>query len=130
MAETLLSPTTIHLYGRQLEDLKVALGELPDTGPPPDNSDGGPPPRLGGNNFLLNQLKAHVADGLPDQYPRFARIYCFGYEGAIYDLARPQIFLVHGLGTLAEGPVPGPPGIATNERRYSRAPGELDRTAV
>jgi hypothetical protein len=31
--------------------------------------------------------------------PNLARIYAFSFEGAFYQLARPAIFLVHGLGT-------------------------------
>src|ERR1700734_553094 len=35
----------------------------------------------------------------PAQSPYFARIYAFSFEGAIYNLPRPSIFLVHGFGT-------------------------------
>src|SRR5256885_16903976 len=123
MAETLLSATTVLLYGRELEDLKLEPGHLPGNGEPPRDTAPGSPPRLGRNNFLRNQLGAHLG-GPPERFPRFARIYCFGYEGAIYDLSRPQIFLVHGSGTLVEGPIPGK---QTEQLRYWRAPGTLDR---
>ena len=125
MPETLLGATTIHLFGRVVADLTLQFHE-PSHGKPPKDASGAPPPRLGGNNFLMDQLFAHVSDA-PELRPRFARVYCFAYEGTIYDLLRPQIFLVHGEGTLAEGPVPG---TDKEQLRYSRAPGKVDRTGT
>jgi hypothetical protein len=34
--------------------------------------------------------------------PQFARIYAFSFEGALYGMPRPSIFLVHGVGTLVD----------------------------
>ena len=44
---------------------------------------------------------------LEDQFgpdARFARIYGFSFDGAYYDLARPVVFLVHGVGILVTDP--------------------------
>jgi hypothetical protein len=51
-----------------------------------------------------------------------ARIYAFSYEGHYYDLSRPAIFLVHGIGTAAEPNKPGP--------GQSRGPASGDETGV
>ena len=80
--ETLLSPSAVKLYGREINGLKVDL-----TG-------GGNP--LGANSFLRQQLKANGA--------RFARIYGFSFEGLYRPLQRPAIFLVHGDGDNASPP--------------------------
>jgi hypothetical protein len=48
-----------------------------------------------GNKFLLNQLAAANAG--------FARIYAFSFEGAVYALPKPTIFLVHGAGIKVDG---------------------------
>jgi hypothetical protein len=34
--------------------------------------------------------------------PQFARIYAFSFEGALYGMPRPSIFLVHGIGTVVD----------------------------
>lgn len=123
MSETLLSPSNVLLYGRELKDLKFEL--WPPTGDIPDDESSHPPPRLSANNFLAQQLAAYPRDA--ERSPRFARIYGFSYEGQYYDLARPTILLVHGPGTDPEAPRP------TGERpgrRYSRAPADADRTGV
>ncbi len=116
MAERLLSPSRVLLYGRVVADLHI--------GPPPP-----PPPELvpasGANTFLNNQLAAAGA--------QFARIYGFAYEGHYYDLARPALFLVHGAGQAAERPVLGPPGAgggAGPPTRAARGADETDRTGV
>ena len=120
MPETLLSPSTILLYGRELEDLKLEFTPLPDT-PEKKNKDS-PPPRMSANDFLQDQLGAFEKDS--KRSPRFARIYGYSYEGHYYDLARPTIMLVHGPGTDPEGP--RPPAVP----RVSRAPADVDRTGV
>ena len=76
--ESLLSPTSIKLYGREFAPFTV--GAAADF-----------PANLGASQFLRAQLTAADA--------RFARIYGFTYEGQYYDLPRPTIFLVHGAGT-------------------------------
>ena len=127
MAERLLNLSTVLLYGRRVEDLEVRYSR-PDTTPIP-NTAPGPTPRLSANNFLDNQLGfGSNADPVDDGRRAFiARIYGFSFEGHYYDLASPTLFLVHGLGTLAEGPLPSN---LTESQRYSRAPGTADRTGM
>lgn len=92
MPESLLSPSSVKLFGRLFAELVLNRVEPPD------------PPALGANNFLLKQLRAPEA-GL-------ARIYAFAYEGDIYFLPKPYVFLVHGQGTLVVEPgrYPNDPG--------------------
>ena len=105
MAETLLSPSGILLYGRVLQDITFTFVE-PDTQDP--NASVPPPPRRGDHRFLRNQLAAgrdaSTGDPIPEERPYLARIYGFSYEGRYYDLPKPAIFLVHGLGVDPEQP--------------------------
>jgi hypothetical protein len=84
MAETLLSPSNILLYGRVVDDLSIK--PLAGAHSPFIIA------RAGGNRELESQLTAKEA--------AIARIYSFSYEGAYYDLPRPALFLVHGTGVL------------------------------
>lgn len=86
--ETLLSASSIFLYGRLVGDLQLVK----------DTEENRRPRRKGANLFLQNQLNADLA--------AFARIYAFAFEGYIYDLARPALFLVHGGGHEIDGPEP------------------------
>jgi hypothetical protein len=116
MAETLLSPSNILLYGRVVDDLRIQ-----------DSVHGGDThspfirPRAGGDRDLEHQLTAANAT--------IARIYSFSYEGAYYDLPQPALFLVHGEGLLVTNASPkdgeggGTPG-------GSIAPGEPSLTGV
>jgi hypothetical protein len=124
MAETLLSISTVLLYGRIVTDLSINHTRSSTT-PIPDDVDSSNLPRLGRNNFLDHQLSAD--QNKPDKKPYVARIYGFSFEGHYYDLPKPSLFVVHGKGTLAEGPVPG---ISSVEQRYSRAPGSAERTGM
>jgi len=109
-----------------MEDLRVQYAK-PQRDPIPNSSDG-PPPMLGENNFLHSQLYAGRGNPAnPDYQVHFARIYGFSFEGHYYDLPRPSLFLVHGEGTLAEGPVPSS---TFESQRYSRAPSGVDRTGT
>jgi hypothetical protein len=76
MPETLLSPSQIKLFGRKFIGLEIKKDELK--------------PTLGQNNFLLAQIL--------DERAILARIYAFAYEGALYFLPKPYVFLVHGDG--------------------------------
>ena len=78
MSESLLSPSQIKLFGREFAELTLNY-------PSPDN-----PQPLGNNNFLVQQLTAPGA--------RLARIYAFAYEGDLFFLPKPYVFLVHGKG--------------------------------
>ena len=79
MPETLLTPSSIKLFGRVMKSLTYA-NDTAGTG-------------LGDNKFLQRQLEVHG-----DNPPKLARIYAFSFEGAYYALPRPAIFLVHGTG--------------------------------
>jgi Pentapeptide repeats (8 copies) len=58
------------------------------------------------NSFSISSNPANATGGnavpivavFPNTEPNFARIYAFTFEGAIYTLPRPSIFLVHGAG--------------------------------
>ena len=80
MPESLMSPSSIKLFGRIVEGIKL---DAPPVAP-----------GLGANNFLLQR---QLSNG--DNPPTLARIYAFSFEGAYYELPRPPIFLVHGSGT-------------------------------
>jgi hypothetical protein len=143
MAETLLSPSNILLYGRVLTDLTLNLPRDPTLDPPTSAASRrgagttaaastapgatvaatvSSPQKGGQNRFLERQLTADKGD--PARVPALARIYGFSYEGHYYDLARPAIFLVHGPGDDPEAPRP------TSDPRVSRAPADADRTGI
>ena len=79
MPETLLSPSGIKLFGREVQglELKAPKGGWDKLG-------------IGCNQFLKEQLSCKGA--------RLARIYGFTYEGTYYDMPRAAIFLVHNEG--------------------------------
>jgi hypothetical protein len=77
MAESLLTPSSIKLFGRLIAEIQIVSP---------------PTPGAGANLFLYHQLSTKPL-------PQFARIYAFSFEGAYYPLARPSLFLVHGKGT-------------------------------
>ena len=96
MVETLLTPSSIMMYGRLVEDLQLNPSSKSTKG-------------ISRNEFLWHQLKLKPAE----TEPKLARIYGFSYEGHYYDLSRPAIFVVHGDGEKAQpvanpktGPVP------------------------
>ena len=77
MPESLMSPTSIKLFGRLVEGIRL---DAPPVAP-----------GLGSNNFLLHQLSTKTP-------PKLARIYAFSFEGAFYEIPKPPIFVVHGHG--------------------------------
>lgn len=93
MPETLLSATSIKMYGRKVGDLVLS----------PRDPGGG----LGDNRFLRKQLAKEAAC--------FARIYAFTYEGNYYELPRPCIFLVHGDGEPVSGDSVDATGVAGHD---------------
>ena len=80
-SETLLTPSSIKLFGRVVSGLTYDSKTTENSG-------------LGANKFLQKQLEANG-----ENPPTLARIYAFSFEGAYYELPRPPIFLVHGNGT-------------------------------
>lgn len=108
--ETLLSVSSVYLFGRLVTDLKVAGAMNAD--------DENRPGRGGANNFLEKQVRNDDA--------ALARIYAFSFEGAIYDLDRPSLFIVHGEGQDPEGPGPADRDLAL----LGRSPGRVTKTGV
>lgn len=92
--ESLLSGSAILLFGRELFDITIKH----------DDYDGIPRVKRRGKNKLMDRT---LLDGKDS---RFARMYAFSYDGRLYDLDPPVIFLVHGEGDDPE-----------NERPYSGA---------
>ena len=87
MQENLLSPTNIHLFGREFLGLNIE--NVPQT--------------LGANRFLREQLDPTSAEAVARGAPQFARIYAISYEGTFYNLPKPTIYLVHGEGRAVGG---------------------------
>jgi hypothetical protein len=122
MPETLLSPSSILLFGRKVIDLQL-VQQAPNPNPPPPNIPTHPQ-ALGSNEFLRRQLADQGLDaaGNPRPAPTLARIYAFSYEGHFYEMPKPAIFLVHGDGELAESVKPA--------LRAARAPADTNKTGV
>jgi uncharacterized membrane protein YgcG len=108
--ETLLSASAVFLYGRIVGDLKLVA----------DKESGKRPARNGANRFLQNQINAEGPNA------QFARIYAFSFEGYIYDLPRPALFLVHGGGYEIDAPAPED----ADYQRLSRSAGRATWTGV
>jgi hypothetical protein len=113
--ETLLTASSIKLYGRVLIDLQYNYNAANYNYMAPDS-----------NTFLQDQL---VPNNL-----KFARIYAFSFEGAVYALPKPALFLVHGNGadTGVGGPNPrstmDQSGVAAREWEFAASlpPGNGD----
>lgn len=108
--ETLLSVSAVYLFGRLISDLTVA-GEVD-----PDDEDR--PRSIGANRFLRGQVRNKNA--------ALARIYAFSFEGAMYELDRPSLFIVHGGGQDPDAPGPENADFAL----LSRSPGRVTKTGV
>ena len=72
MDETLLTGSRVWLFGRIMKDITLD------------------PKEISGRGALAKALKSDDA--------ALARIYAFGFEGHVVQLAKPAIFLVHGEG--------------------------------
>lgn len=106
--ESILGLSSIYLFGRVVSDLSVVTND-------PDEADR--PAQSGSNKFLREQFKHPAA--------RLARIFSFAFEGTMYDLSRPSLFLVQGTGDDIDAPLPA--GVYA---RLARAPGRISRTGV
>ena len=108
--ETLLSTSAVYLFGRLVSDLAVVGKTDPD--------DELRPARMGANKFLQNQLRLKRAG--------FARIFFFSFEGGLFELARPALFLVQGAGIHADSPPADDPnfsGLSRSAGKVPRCPG-------
>ena len=105
MVETLLTPSSIMLYGRLMKDLQLDPNFTLKEG-------------TSRNEFLWHQLKLEPKK----TQPKLARIYGFSYEGHYYDLSRPAIFVVHGDGVKAQP--------TANENNGPVPPGTVDQSGV
>lgn len=97
MPETLLSGSSITLFGRVVDDLDVK----PARSAPPETPKG-----------LKSDLQVQL-DKPGGNDPKFARIYGFSYGGVYYEILRPTLFLVHGDG--ADGTKVEQPGPDTED---------------
>jgi hypothetical protein len=84
MPELLIRHTSIKLFGRVIQDLKYSYVD-PSTLMAASK-----------NNFLANQMVDNT--GKNATAAQFARIYAFSYQGHLYTLPKPAVFLVHGDG--------------------------------
>jgi hypothetical protein len=108
--ETLLSVSAVYLFGRLVSDLQLVKQD--------DNQDKKRPDRKGANRFLQDQIRNTTAG--------FARIFFFSFEGSLFELARPTMFLVHGGG---DAPDTAPPADEKFEQLL-RTPGPVTRTGM
>ena len=98
MGDRLVNFSTILLFGREMDDMVYSEAgspnkvELDENKKPIEKTE--KPEQADTTSFIDGQLAAANS--------RFARIFGFSFEGHYYDLARPQIFLVHGDGAPAE----------------------------
>ena len=107
--ESVLGLQAVYLFGKEISDLTIVGA---------DPNDEVRLERKGDNNFLRKQFKHRDA--------KLARIFAFSYEGYMYELARPSLFLVHGPGDDPDAPAPGNADL----QRLSRAPGRIVRNGV
>lgn len=120
--DTLLGDSSVRLFGRPMWDIVLRTLEEGRVDPYDDDpsAEGAILPRLGENDFLVKQLSSEEA--------QLARIMAFSYQNQIFDLARPAIFLVHGVGTPVEFVKEGTKVVETTFLR--RMPTYTDRTGV
>ena len=105
MVETLLTPSSVMMYGRLMKDLQLDPNYTLTKG-------------MSRNEFLWHQLKLEPKK----TQPKLARIYGFSYEGHYYDLLRPAIFIVHGDGVDAQP--------TANPESGNVPPGTVDQSGV
>jgi hypothetical protein len=107
--ETLLSMSAVYMFGRLVSDLQLVK---------PDDEDAERSPRNGANAFLQRQLR--------DDHANIARVFYFSFEGALFELARPALFLVHGPGL----PVDTAPAENADIDLLAKTPPRMTRTGL
>jgi hypothetical protein len=89
LPETLVGDSTIYLFGRVMEDLKLQPGadayRIEDGGQPALR-------RRSPNHLVVNQLTSPNAT--------IARIYAFSFQNEFFELVRPALFVVNGDGEI------------------------------
>jgi hypothetical protein len=136
MAESIFSTFEIKLFGRRVADLALVQAVVADPPNPANPPPAAAPPNLPGraqnhrrphlneqtnfdDSLLGQQVKGQGAGVAPPPLPTLARIYCFAYEGGLYQLPRPTIYIVHGRGinpdpaTYSNSGNFAPPGVLT-----------------
>lgn len=122
MAETLLSPSKILLYGREMADIIIDQAYKDNNAYEQEVK--------GQNKFLAKQFSQLITPNTNPAKPpiptnpdlRLARIYAFSFEGHYFDLAKPAIFVVHGDGAAAED--------SHVDKKQPRGPDSADKTGV
>ncbi len=120
--DTLLSDSTVHLFGRELYELKIDHTRVTEIVEYEERLDAPPVNTRSHNKFLIEQLRNE--DRGKDA--TLARVYSFSYRNELFDLYKPAIFLVHGIGSDPEHPY------LSEERadRIQRQPPAADRTGL
>lgn len=90
--DSILDISGIYLFGRKVDELSIRKSVESE----------GRLKRGGDNNLLKRQLDANGRS--------LARIYAFSFEGNLFEMTRPTIFLVHGPGMNVEE-IPDSPGL-------------------
>lgn len=110
MPETLLTASSIVLFGRVVEDISISARKGNESHNP---TVAGAKVRRSASHLQQQLTRKDSSDGKSgkkgEAQARFARIYGFSYEGAYFECAVPVLFLVHGDGMKpSKVKVPGP----------------------
>jgi len=89
MTEILAKASTVLLFGRVVEDVQINA----------TRGSGSSAKRAAKSASLEHRGASHaLADQIAAEGACLARIYAFAYEGDYFELARPTLYLVHGIG--------------------------------
>lgn len=134
--DTLLSDSSIWLFGREMYDLTLAKSEEERRrrykGPSELELKQSPRkfrnmPRNSRNSFLMDQLSGGASGDAP---ATLARIYSFSYQNELHDLMKPAIFLVHGVGVDIEQAQFGPFQEQINRSSLAQRAAYTERSGV
>lgn len=115
-SENIFTPFEIKLFGRVLEDLQI-VRPVPNPSVTEARGKGFRKASDFDDSLLEQQVKGAYDfeidpstnkpkdERTPRSTPTLARIYNFAYEGELYQLPKPTIFLVYGEGTSPEGAI-------------------------